>query len=250
MSKFASMKHRRTREASLTILAMSTFVLLGVIPGFFLIGPTPPSEIAGLVPFQSSVNLLLPGHVRSKTRLGKGRFLVASRQLKDPNFSESVVLLIEYSRLGALGLVINRPTEVRLSTMFPDIEGLLQRTDRLFMGGPVSPNHLMLLIQSDTQLEDSHRVFDDTYVTTSQVVFQRIIGEKKRKFQVYAGHAGWAPGQLDQEVSRGDWHILRADAETIFDKTPSEVWPALIRRSLGLWVRRVLPHRLDLLSVI
>lgn len=244
------MKHRRTRDPSLTIVAMSTFVLLGILPGFYLMGPTPPCEVARLLPFQSPVNLPVPGQVRSKIRLGKGRFLVASPQLKDPNFSESVVLLIEYTRLGALGLVINRSTEVRLSTVFPEVEGLQQRTESLFLGGPVSPNQLMLLIQSDTQPEHSHRVFDDTYVTTSQVVFQRMIREKKRKFQVYAGHAGWAPGQLDQEVSRGDWHILQADAETIFDMAPSEIWPELIRRSLGLWVRGVLPPRLDLLSVI
>jgi putative transcriptional regulator len=57
------------------------------------------------------------------------------------------------------------------------------------------------------------------------------------RFRVYAGYAGWAPGQLDQEFSRGDWHVLRADQEMIFEKDAVQIWPELIRRSAGRWVR-------------
>ncbi len=56
-------------------------------------------------------------------------------------------------------------------------------------------------------------------------------GGPQERFRVYAGYAGWAPGQLDQELSRGDWHLLQANAETLFDKAPQEVWPELIRLS-------------------
>jgi putative transcriptional regulator len=245
MSDPALVNDYQIQKESRAIAAMSTFFLLGIMPGFFLMEPSLPCEGTKLLPLQFPVSLPLPGYAQSKIRLGKGRFLVAARELKDPNFSESVVLLIDYNRNGALGLVINRTTEVRLSMMFPEMEGFRQSTDNLFIGGPVAADHLMLLIRSGDQPEDSFRVFEDIYITSSQAVFQKMAEEKRWKFRVYAGHAGWAPGQLDQEVSRGDWHILPADAETIFEKVPSGIWPELIRMTSGLWVKALAPSSAD-----
>ena len=176
---------------------------------------------------------------RSEVRLSKGKFLVASRQLKDPNFSETVILLIEYSRSGAMGLVVNRPTEVRLSTALPDMEGLQQLTDTLYAGGPVARNQILFLIRSGGEPEGSRRVFDDIFVSSSRILLQKLVdGEDTGKaFRLYAGHAGWAPGQLDREVARGGWHILQADVATVFDKAPADIWPELIHRSSALWAR-------------
>ena len=241
MSDPALVNDCHVRKEYRAIAAMSIFFLLGILPGFFLVEPSLSCEETKLRLFQLPVSSSLPGYARPKTRLGKGRFLVATRELKDPNFSESVVLLIDYNRNGALGLVINRPTEVSLSTVFPEMEGFRQRTDNLFIGGPVAANHLMLLIRSDNQLEDSLHILEDIYITSSQAVFQKMAEERRWQFRVYAGHAGWAPGQLDQEVSRGDWHILSADAETIFEKAPSEIWPELIRVASGFWVKSLAP---------
>jgi putative transcriptional regulator len=61
--------------------------------------------------------------------------------------------------------------------------------------------------------------------------------DKGDRFRIYAGYSGWVSGQLEREVSRGDWHILQADAETIFNKAPSKIWPELIRRSPEQWAR-------------
>jgi len=173
--------------------------------------------------------------------LSKGKFLVASKKLRDPQFFETVVLLIDYGSQGAMGLVINRPTTVKLSKVLPEIEGLQKRSDTIYLGGPVAKNQLMLLIRTNSPPEESRLVFKDIYLSSSQTIIEKMIDnpDTPERFRVYAGYAGWAPGQLDQEVSRGGWHILEADEESVFDKTPAEIWPELIRRSSALWVRVV-----------
>jgi len=169
----------------------------------------------------------------------KGRFLIASRQLLDPQFAETVVLLIEYSQHGALGVIINRPSELKLSAVLPELEVLRQRPDTIYLGGPVAKNQLLLLIRTSSPPEGSRLVFKDIHVSSSQAVIQRMIKnpEGEERFRVYAGYAGWAPGQLDNEIATGGWHVLRADAETVFDKSASEIWPDLIHRSSAQWVR-------------
>jgi putative transcriptional regulator len=169
----------------------------------------------------------------------KGRFLIASRQLLDPHFAETVVLLIEYNQHGGLGIIINRPSELKLSAVMPEIDVLRQRPDSIYLGGPVAKNQLLLLIRTSSPPEGSRLVFEDIHVSSSQAVIQRMIKnpEGEEKFRVYAGYAGWAPGQLDNEIATGGWHVLTADAETVFDKPASEIWPDLIHRSSAQWVR-------------
>jgi putative transcriptional regulator len=170
----------------------------------------------------------------------KGKLLVASRSIGDPRFRETVILLIAYDRSGAVGLIINRPTEVRLSALFPEIAGLQRRTDTVFVGGPVGRNQIFMLMRSDGLPEGSLHVLKDIYVSTSMAVLKRIANESKAKgkFRLYDGYAGWAYGQLDQEVLRGDWHILEADAETVFERDSEKIWPELILRSSAIQALR------------
>jgi len=177
----------------------------------------------------------------------KGTFLVASRQLLDRNFSQTVVLLVDYQRHGAMGLIINRPLELKLSEAFPEIEELEQRPDTIYLGGPVAKNQLLLLIRTSSPPEGSLQVFADIYLSSSQTVIRRMIKNHKveERFRLYAGYAGWGPGQLDNEISRGGWHVVRADVETVFDRSASEIWPDLIRRSSAQWVR-LLEFRLEI----
>jgi len=159
--------------------------------------------------------------------------------MRDPRFSETVILLIKYDWHGAMGLIINRPTEVKLSTILPEIKELGQRTDTVYIGGPVAEHQMFLLIKTGSRPGESHYVFDDIYVSSSQIVLKQMIDDADagKRFRVYVGYAGWAPKQLLGEVLRGDWHVLQADAETIFNKEPSEIWPELIRRSSVQWVK-------------
>ena len=233
----------RLQEFGRLIVPAAIFILLVTLRSMVLAGTTFPDPSAK---FQCSCPPVIfdaanPSAVQIE--LSKGRFLVASRQLLDSQFSETVVLLLQYDRHGAMGLVINQPTEMKLSTLLPEIEGLQQRSDTIYHGGPVAQDQLMLLIRTASPPEGSHHVFKDIYISSSQKVIKRMVKDpsSKERFRVYAGYAGWAPGQLDMEVSRGGWHILRADPETVFDKSSPDIWPELIRRSSAEWVRLLWP---------
>ncbi len=160
--------------------------------------------------------------------LARGKFLVASGRLRDTNFSKTVVLLVDYNRDGAMGLVINRPTEVKLSRALPQLEALKQRPDIVYLGGPVAAGRVWMLVRSGRQPERSRRVFGDVHISSSLGLLRQIIEAEGERFRVYAGHVGWAPGQLDREVASGGWHVLEANTETIFDKVAAEIWPELI----------------------
>jgi putative transcriptional regulator len=172
-------------------------------------------------------NPLDPGR---KPKSSGGVFLVADKQLADPMFMETVVFLLTFDEHGAVGIIINRPTNVKLSAVFPEIKGLLPRTDSLFIGGPVDMTSLLMLFRSDKGAEGSHRLFDNVYISAGDDnALKRIIKDPhgNETFRIYAGYSGWAPGQLEYEISRGDWHIAEADAKFIFDKDASSVWPDL-----------------------
>ena len=180
-----------------------------------------------------------PDEPGTKEDLAKGKFLVASRRLQDPNFKETVVLLVEYGVDGAMGVVINRPSTVRLATVFPDIKELKGRKDTIYVGGPVAVNRMLMLIRSSNIPEESQEITRNVYISSSWKVLERLMKSTSQdeKFRLFAGYAGWAPNQLDSERSRGDWYILKADAETVFTQNPSELWPELIRRVTAKWVR-------------
>jgi len=160
--------------------------------------------------------------------VSKGVFLVASRNLLDPRFRETVVLLTRHSGLGTEGLIINRPTEVPLTEAFPEIPSLEQNTDPVYIGGPVESHRMQLLIRSRSKPEGSLPVLDGVYVGSSGELLERLSAEEP--FRVFAGYAGWARGQLDDEISRGGWHVMPADAKTIFERNPEDIWSELMRR--------------------
>lgn len=175
--------------------------------------------------------------------LARGMFVIAGRGLSDPNFSESVVLLLEYDAEGALGLIVNRPTEVPLTDLLPEVEEIKERSDVVYVGGPVSKDRIVLLMRSDEHPRDSGRVFADTYVSSSMETLKHAVTLTRDggTFHAYVGYAGWGPGQLDNEVSRGDWHISPAEEAIVFDRAADEIWHELIKKNSGQWVRQRSP---------
>ncbi len=182
--------------------------------------------------------------------LARGMFLVAGRSLGDPNFSESVVLLLEYDAKGALGLIVNRPTGVQLIHLLPDVEELKGRDDIVYLGGPVSKSHIVVLMRTEQHLPQAGRVFADTYVSSSMETLKQAVSMSLDggTFRAFVGYAGWGPGQLDREVSRGDWYVSPAQEAMVFDRAPEEIWPELIEKNSGQWVRDPRP-RLQMASV-
>jgi len=174
-----------------------------------------------------------PSPPTPEMEVSKGVFLVASQDLLDPRFRKTVVLLTGHSGLGTEGLVINRPTETSLTEAFPENPSLEQNTDPVYIGGPVEAHKIQFLIRSRSRPEDSQPVLDSVYVSSNGVLLERLGRNAKddgKTFRVFAGYAGWAPGQLENEILRGGWHVMPADAKTIFETNPEDIWSALMRR--------------------
>ncbi len=170
------------------------------------------------------------GNRQLSARLSKGKFLVASRQIRDPRFVETVIFLVQHDLNGTVGLILNRPTTVTLSEFLPEMKEQSVKEHLTNIGGPVGMNQITLLIHSRDKIEGSQRIMDNVYVSWSKATLEYLIKNagKETRFNAYAGYAGWVGGQLEHEISRGDWHVVQADAATIFDKPPSAVWPDLI----------------------
>lgn len=218
---------------------LSASLMLALFPHSRVAGPGFSGQYMESPVSPAPVSAVPPDRFSAYGGLSKGKFLVAGPNITDPRFSETVILLVDYEPNGAMGLVINRPSRARLSSVFPEIEGLKKRADTIFSGGPVRMDQMFLLVRSSGKPEDSYHVFKDVYASGSKKLLQRMIDQvgAAKKFRVFAGYAGWGAGQLEREVARGDWYVLQADAESIFEKESSEVWRELFRRGSVKWVR-------------
>lgn len=172
-------------------------------------------------------------------RLAKGVFLVASRELVDPNFRRTVVLLVSHGEDGAMGVVVNRRTSLTLGAVLPDIAELAERSDQLYIGGPVATTQITLLLRAANPPDNAEHVFHDVYFSGSLTTLMQQVREQEiaESMHAYAGYAGWAAGQLEGEVERGDWSLTEADAEILFSQSPDDIWRELNRKASGVWVR-------------
>ncbi len=138
-------------------------------------------------------------HTYKDQSLSAGKFLVASEKISGPRFAKTVILLVNYDYRGAVGLIINRPTETKLLHVFPNVKGIQKATENLYFGGPVAFNQITMIIQSPRKPEASEQVFDDIYISKSPNLLERLIENRKpdQRFRFYSGYAGWGPGQLE-----------------------------------------------------
>ena len=216
---------------------MDVRVLVGVLSIPFTVGvfgqSLRPSEPAWFTP--AAVERQQPS---SPAQPAKGRFLIASRALLDPNFAETVVLLLDADARGAMGIIINHPTKTTLADVLPDEKVLRDRPDRVFLGGPIGTNVMLLLVRAHSAPAKAEKIVDDVYATGSMSTLRDAVGRKGKtdgRLRAYAGYAGWGPGQLEREIARGDWLLGSGDAATVFDLRPADIWPKLIERFSGAW---------------
>ena len=155
----------------------------------------------------------------------RGKLLVATPVVGD-FFHRSVVLMIAHSQEGAVGVVLGRPSEVLVSDAVPGLADNAGHEDVVFVGGPVATDSVLALGD-----------FEDPALASTQVtgslglVDPDAPGAHLRRMRVYAGHAGWAPGQLDGELDAGAWIVADADADDPF--RDEDVWPVVLRRQGG-----------------
>jgi len=158
-----------------------------------------------------------------------GALLVASPSLADPNFTQTVLLIVEHGRSGTIGLILNRPTDVLLAEVLRDLPLLKQTNHRLFLGGPVERTQLVLLFRLRQVLPDARHIVNGIYVGTPTVL-DRVMASPtpNEAFRAFAGFAGWAPGQLEYEMRQGSWGVLSSSAFDILSKDPATLWPDCI----------------------
>ncbi|MDH5498091.1 MAG: YqgE/AlgH family protein [Nitrospira sp.] len=165
----------------------------------------------------------------------RGVLLIASPSLVDPNFEQTVLLILEHGKGGTVGLILNRPTNVLVSDALPDLPVLKRTTHRLFAGGPVGQTQMALLFRLKERYPDARPIVDEIYVGTPRVL-ERIIAQPKptETFRAFAGFAGWAPGQLNYEMLQGSWGVLPSDTFNVFDKDSATLCPECISRLQAL----------------
>jgi putative transcriptional regulator len=166
--------------------------------------------------------------------LAIGKLLVASRDLGDPNFAKTVILLVRYDDgKGAVGLVINKRTDVPIRRIFHDLKEATGRNDPVYIGGPVELNTVMALLKAPSKPDGASRVFGDVYLISDKDLLTQTLASKAEAgvFHTYVGYAGWGPGQLEHEVELGAWHIMPAEAAMVFHADPDSLWERLITRT-------------------
>lgn len=176
------------------------------------------------------VSLLPADTARAQDRPAVGMFLVATRALRGSGFAESIILILQHDRDGTMGLIVNQPTAAKAADLLPDIAGLDRHDSQLYIGGPVAAWGVIMLVQSPRPLDNALHVFDNVYTSGDPELLNQFIGSglSQGHVRLYAGHAGWAPGQLDTEIRRGSWITVPARTDLVFSNRPREIWKELI----------------------
>lgn len=166
-----------------------------------------------------------------------GTFLVSTPQLRDPRFAETVILLLNHGREGAIGVVINRPTWVEPEDLFPDEDYFRRYRGTVYYGGPVARTSALFLIRSDG-LENGEPIVDDIYITADADEVRDNLSSRsdERMLRVFAGYTGWGPGQLNNEIAAGDWQVAPASGDQVFTPEPAQLWREVHRVASDLGV--------------
>jgi putative transcriptional regulator len=160
----------------------------------------------------------------------RGKLLLAAPALKDPNFDRTVVFIAEHSEDGAMGLVLNRPSEAPVVDAIPDLTWVADGDELVYVGGPVAPNGVIVLAEWTDPSQAVVLVDDDLGFVPGDVEDTDLLADAVRRARVYAGHAGWGPGQLEDELAEEAWIVEAPLREELFSEDPEGLWAAVLRR--------------------
>jgi len=162
----------------------------------------------------------------------RGQLLVAAPTLLDPNFMRTVVLIAEHGDDGAMGIVLNRPGELEVADAAPVLTDLVEPGAMVHVGGPVQPTGVVIVGQWNDPERAAVRVFDDVGFVAGDPDFDELPTELRRA-RVFAGLAGWSPGQLEAEIEREDWILEPATDDNVFSDDPEGLWSSVLERKGG-----------------
>jgi putative transcriptional regulator len=167
----------------------------------------------------------------------KSQLLIATPSLVDPNFRKTVVLLLEHTDEGAVGVVLNRPSETAVAHAVPDLSDVVPPDDPVFIGGPVSPGSVIAL----AEYRDPGTVESTICGSIAPVEFGTApdeLVEQVTRARAFAGYAGWGPGQLEGEVGEEAWFTVQPLPEDLLADEPDALWSSVLERKGG-WHRVV-----------
>lgn len=159
----------------------------------------------------------------------RGSLLVATPQLLDPNFRRTVVLVSEHNDEGAMGVILNRPSGMTVSDAAPELEPIVGAEAAIYAGGPVQPTAGVVLAEVE---HAEAPIFAEVVMLPGIDELAEVAGEADR-LRVFAGYAGWGPGQLDEELERDDWIVEPARPEDVFSEDPDGLWAQVLTRKGG-----------------
>jgi len=159
--------------------------------------------------------------------------LVAHPRLDGSDFARTVVLVAFPQDAGPTGVVLNRPLGIALGALFEEHPEIAKREDMVFYGGPVQPDGMLFVFRAAEHPVKALPVIDDIYLSADGRLFDALMAkpEDASAQRFFVGYSGWAEGQLDAEVRRGDWFVLPADADVIYDMPSETMWETLLLRA-------------------
>ncbi|WP_091554961.1 YqgE/AlgH family protein [Micromonospora pattaloongensis] len=165
-----------------------------------------------------------------------GQLLVATPSLKDPNFDRTVVLLVAHESGGALGVVLNRPTEVPVAEVLGPWGAMAREPGVLFEGGPVQPESAICVarMRPGARRARGFHPVSGLVGTVDLSTDPESLRDSVVGIRVFAGYSGWSPGQLEEEIEAGSWFVLDALPGDAFMERPDDLWPMVLRRQGGM----------------
>ncbi len=163
-----------------------------------------------------------------------GQLLLAAPTLMDPNFSRAVVLIGAHSEDGAMGVILNRPSQVTVGEAVPQLEPAVDEQETVYLGGPVQPDSIVLLGEFMDPSPAGLLVLGRIGFPAPEAGIEELAAATARR-RVFAGYAGWAEGQLDSELEQGDWISQTALPDDVFTEDPDELWSTVMARKGGTY---------------
>lgn len=166
----------------------------------------------------------------------KGRLLVATPPLTDPNFDRTVVFVLEHHEDGAIGLIVNRPTDEALAEPLDRWIDLQTAPSSIFAGGPVDTNAMIAMATTKTPLSEPTDLLtpiSGVVASTDLSADPAIVAAHVDAVRIFRGYAGWGSGQLEFEIDEGAWLVLDAEVGDVFSSRPDDLWHEVLRRQPG-----------------
>jgi putative transcriptional regulator len=166
----------------------------------------------------------------------KGRLLLATPPLEDPNFDRTVIYVLEHHEEGALGLVLNRPSAEQLGEPLDAWIELQTEPPQVFSGGPVEPDALIALARTHepiNEADDHLAPLAGNIASADLAADPDSVVSVISALRVFRGYSGWGPGQLEDEIEAGAWLVLDPEPGDVFSVDPTDLWRTVLRRQPG-----------------